>query len=106
MADLNDKFLESVLEVGEQLQGEDVSLGLAAVMTKSAFGHEYALMHLKDHTSYFKREEIMAELDAHKKAYFWARDQLEKVNPKKVSELEEELRTQKEAILREKVTVH
>ncbi len=79
---------------------------LEAALTQSAFGHEYALMNLTELTSYSCRQEIMTQLEEHKKTYFWAREMLLKINPEKLTAIEQELQVQKEAILRACSTLH
>ena len=79
---------------------------LEAALTQSAFGHEYALMNLTELTSYSRRQEIMAQLEEHKRVYFWAREMLLKINPEKLTALEQDLAHQKETILRLHPTLH
>ncbi len=81
-------------------------LELEATLTRSAFGHEYALMHLTEYTSYSQQMEILAQLEQHRQNYFWARERLLKMNPEKLIAIEEDLRYQKESILRQNVTLH
>lgn len=79
---------------------------LEATLTQSAFGHEYALMNLTEVIPYSRRQEIMAQLEEHKKAYFWARERLLQIDPEKLFALEQDLQYQKEAILRVHPTIH
>lgn len=85
---------------------ETKEVELEAVLTQSAFGHEYALMNLTELTSYSHRQEIMIQLEEHKKTYFWAREMLLRINPEKLTTLEQELQVQKEVILRVCPTLH
>ena len=81
-------------------------VALEAIMTESAFGHEYALMNLSQKASYTGQQEILAELDAYKTNYFWARDQLEKLSPKKLTEIESDLQLQKSILSGDSKTIH
>lgn len=79
---------------------------LEAALTQSAFAHEYALMSLNDYIPYSQKQIIMQEMELHRDAYFSARERLLKKNPEKLYVLEEELRFQKEMILRNQSTLH
>ena len=81
-------------------------LELEVVLTKSAFGHEYALMNLSENTSFLNQQQILVQLEEHKKNYFWARDLMEKMNPEKLKAIEDDIRFQKEMILSQAVTLH
>lgn len=81
-------------------------VGLEVVMTHSAFGHEYALMNLKESTPYSKKIELLARMDFHKQAYFVARQKMERINPERLEKIEEDLRLQKEVILRNSIVLH
>ena|SRR3989338_8380813 len=83
-----------------------LDLELEAVMTQSAFGHEYALLSLKEDAPYTRREAILANMDHHKQIYFWARQKMEKLNPQKLVSIEEGLRLQKELVLRNGSSLH
>lgn len=83
-----------------------MDLELEAVMTESAFGHEYARLSLKEDAPYTRREAILANMDKHKQVYFWARQKMEKLNPQKLVSIEEGLRLQKEMVLRNGSTLH
>lgn len=78
----------------------EFSTGLEAVMTQSVFGHEYALMGLEKNIPYSAKETLLARMEKHKKAYFWARQKLAKIDPEKVYLIEENLRFQRETVLR------
>lgn len=82
------------------------SLALEAIMTESAFGHEYTLMNLHENVPFSSREAILAELDAYKKNYFWARTRMEQLNPSKLHEIEADLKAQKQFFQNESRTVH
>ena len=90
-----------------QFLNSDQALMLEVEMTESAFGHEYALMNLTESVSYTQKEAILLELEKHRQRYFTARHELSKLDPAKLIVIEENLRVQKEIILREKtMTVH
>src|SRR3989338_2359334 len=93
-----------LMPVSEETNNE--TLALESMMTQSAFGHEYALMNLGDKIPFSRREEIMAELDEHKRLYFWAREQLRNKAPDRLSTLEEGIRFQKENIFGQRITLH
>ena len=81
-------------------------VGLEAVMTHSAFGHEYALMNLKDSSPFSEKAELLARMDQHKQVYFTARKKLEQMNPERLMRIEEDLRLQKEVFLRNSSVLH
>ena len=87
-------------------QPQKMDLELEAVMTESAFGHEYARLSLKEDASYTRREALLANMDRHKQIYFWARQKMEKINPNRLASIEEGLRWQKEMVLRNGTTLH
>lgn len=85
---------------------DQVAIELEAALTRSAFGHEYTLMHLNEFTPYSKRQEILHQLEEFKNAYFYARERLLEMNPEKLGAIEEDLRFQKDTVLRNNVTLH
>ncbi|MDO8520256.1 MAG: hypothetical protein Q7T11_08865 [Deltaproteobacteria bacterium] len=87
-------------------QKPKLDLELEAVMTESAFGHEYARLSLKEDASYTRREALLANMDRHKQVYFWARQKMEKINPDRLISIEEGLRWQKEMVLGNSPTLH
>ena len=85
----------------------ETKLSLEAVMTQSVFDHHYALENLNaTKVAWLHREELLREMEEHKKAYFWARDILAQLDPDKLDSLEEELRVQKMVLFQDSVTVH
>lgn len=85
----------------------ETKLSLEAVMTQSVFGHHYALENLKSQRiAWLHREELLREMEEHKKAYFWARDILAQLDPDKLHVLEEDLRIQKLVLFQDSATVH
>lgn len=100
MKSKRDNILESAKLVTEELQTVNSAVELEAALTQSAFGHEYALMNLEPQESYVRREELLAQMEEHKRNYFWAREQLLELDPKKLVSIEEEIQKQKDAILR------
>ena len=83
-----------------------MDLELEAVMTESAFGHEYARLSLKEGASYSRREALLAHMDQHKQVYFWARKKMEILNPEKLLSVEEGIRLQKEMVLGMNSSLH
>ncbi len=88
------------------LGGHSEMVELEAQMTQSAFAHEYALMSLNDYIPYSQKQVIIQEIEFQRDAYFSARERLLKKNPERLFVLEEELRFQKEMILRHQSTLH
>ena len=81
-------------------------VALEAIMTESAFGHEYTLMNLSDLLSFSRQQVLMTELDDYKKNYFWARHQLKQINPTKLVQIEAELQLQKMILIDQSRTIH
>ena len=78
---------------------------LEFIMTKSAFGYEYALESLERADVYdMNSEQVLVEVDTFKKSYFLARNKLKKIDNDRLTKLEEELRVQKLAVFGVKQT--
>lgn len=90
-----------LIEIQENSKSKQPIVELEAALTQSAFGHEYALMDLQTEVPFLHREQLIEQLEEHKKIYFWAREQLRLLDPKKLNAIEEEIKQQKETILRE-----
>lgn len=112
MAEIFEKKDEILNELG-QYQNVQIREGLVSeaedyelIMTQSAFSHEYALMDYHQETSCLKKEEILLELDEHRRAYFWARRQIDIINPQKVHSIEEKIRQNKANIFKLSVQIH
>lgn len=85
---------------------EDLLVQLEEAMTQSSFGHEYALLNLAEIDSYAQKQALLAQMEEYKKTYFLARERLLEINPEKLLHLEQDLRYQKEVILRGEETLH
>ncbi|MBX7149278.1 hypothetical protein K1X76_09330 [bacterium] len=106
MANLENNVLKMAAEMKAGFKGEDMALGLELALTESAFGHEHALINLENTPSIMHKEELINQIENHKKVYFWARESLRQINPEKLLQIEEELRAQKDALFNTSYTVH
>lgn len=86
--------------------GENVS-NLEFILTKSAFGFEYALIELKQEGEFgFQAEKIRMDLDSYKRTYFDARLKLKKLDELKLKDIEEQLRVQKMIVFSQPQLLH
>lgn len=72
---------------------------LEFIMTKSAFGYQYAIDALEQvDQNNFDAEQAMNEVESFKKAYFLARQKLKQIDNDRLAKLEEDLRIQKMSV--------
>ncbi|OGQ07021.1 MAG: hypothetical protein A3G32_07440 [Deltaproteobacteria bacterium RIFCSPLOWO2_12_FULL_40_28] len=76
----------------------DEGLECEVLLTNSSLAHEYALMVLAELEDEDEKRLLVIELEKHKKAYFIARNKLSKINPDRLSSLENSLTQQKVAL--------
>lgn len=79
---------------------------LEVILVRSAMAHQYALIGLKEASSYMGQQVAMAQMEQCREAYFQAREQMAQASPLKLVQIEEDLRLQKEIVLRVKNTLH
>lgn len=76
----------------------DEGLECEVLLANSSLAHEYALMVLSELEDEDEKRLLVIELEKHKKAYFIARNRLSRINPDRLSSLEESLAQQKNAL--------
>lgn len=81
-------------EILEQNQASDASGRLQEmemVMQNSSYGHEYAMLELKEVNCRLRHDELTEQIDEFKSAYFQARQYLSEHHPDRLADLEREL---------------
>jgi len=73
-------------------------LGLKLQLTQAAMCHEYARMEYERTLCVMRRGELLEEMELYHEDYLQARDQLDRSYPDIVTELELEIRSQKQLI--------
>ncbi|MBI2981124.1 MAG: hypothetical protein HYY44_02290 [Deltaproteobacteria bacterium] len=85
--------------------GTDINLpgeeNLELVLVTASMNHEYAKKEYDKSQSFHRKEELMTRMSHLKSLYFNVRQTLEKTQPDRLAEIEEELRSQKEQVFHE-----
>jgi|SRR3990167_8631056 len=77
---------------------EQALLEAEMTMQNSSIGYEYAKIELAKSRNYLTQEELLAQMDYLKQAYFAARNLLEQFKPDRLTDVEEEILFQKQTI--------
>jgi len=80
---------------------EEMTVQLEATLTQSSFGYEYAVLNLKKEVPFAHRQLLLDQMEEHKKVYFRAREMLGRIDPNKLTSVEEEIVRQKNVLLQD-----
>lgn len=91
MAIIDIEYGREILEQSVPEQVQDRLQEMEMVMQNSSYGHEYALLELKDVDCRLRHDELTEQIDEYKSAYFQARQYLSEHHPDRLADLEREL---------------